>query len=44
VADVNASIHAGRQGWMPAWDDRLSLADRKILTAYLLDHAEGAPQ
>ena len=44
MVDINASVHAGRQGWMPAWEDRLSLADRKILTAYLLDQGEGAFQ
>ena len=29
------STAAGR-GWMPAWEDRLSLADRKILAVYVL--------
>ena len=37
------TIHDGRQGWMPTWEDRLSLVDRKILTLYLLDlHEEGS--
>ncbi len=38
--DIDAiykSIHAGRQGEMPAWEHRLSPVDRKTLTAYLLD-------
>ena len=30
-----ATILHGRQGWMPAWEGRLSLADRKILTLYI---------
>ncbi len=30
-----ATIWNGRQGWMPAWEDRLSDAERKILTVHL---------
>jgi cytochrome c oxidase cbb3-type subunit 3 len=30
-----ASIWEGRQGWMPAWEGRLSQTERKILTVYL---------
>jgi cytochrome c oxidase cbb3-type subunit III len=29
------TVHDGRQGWMPAWEDRMSVADRKIMTLYL---------
>ena len=29
------TVHDGRQGWMPAWEERMSLADRKIMTLYL---------
>lgn len=29
------TIWEGRQGWMPAWEDRLSLTERKILAVYL---------
>ncbi len=29
------TVYNGRQGWMPAWEGRISLADRKILTLYL---------
>jgi cytochrome c oxidase cbb3-type subunit 3 len=29
------TVHDGRQGWMPAWEGRMSLADRKIMTLYL---------
>jgi cytochrome c oxidase cbb3-type subunit 3 len=36
------TVHDGRQGWMPAWEDRMSLADRKILTIYLRELASGA--
>ena len=37
------TIHDGRQGWMPAWEDRLSLAERKILTIHTQD-LDGAPR
>ena len=30
----------GRRGWMPAWEDRLSLADRKLLAVHLQTLAE----
>ena len=33
------TIWGGRMGWMPAWEDRLTLEDRKILTLYLQDLA-----
>ncbi len=36
------TVHNGRQGWMPAWEDRMSLADRKILTLYLQQLAQKA--
>jgi cytochrome c oxidase cbb3-type subunit 3 len=36
------TVHDGRQGWMPSWEDRMSLADRKIMTLYLQQLAEGA--
>lgn len=29
------TVHDGRQGWMPAWEARMSLADRKIMTLYI---------
>ncbi len=29
------TIWSGRQGWMPSWEDRLSLTERKILAVYL---------
>lgn len=31
------TIYGGRQGWMPAWEDRLSEAERKMLTVYIQD-------
>ena len=31
------TVSGGRQGQMPAWGDRLNDADRKLLTAYVLD-------
>ncbi|MBT2187186.1 cytochrome-c oxidase, cbb3-type subunit III [Sphingobium nicotianae] len=34
---IYTSIYGGRQGVMPAWGQRLSAVDRKILTAYVLD-------
>ncbi len=38
------TIWGGRQGWMPAWEDRLTVADRKILTIYLQDIARETAQ
>lgn len=38
------TVHDGRQGWMPAWEDRLSLAERKILAAHIQELAEGGPR
>lgn len=35
AATVRQTIWGGRQGWMPAWDGRLTEVDRKILTTYL---------
>ena len=26
------TVHDGRQGWMPSWEDRMSLAERKIVS------------
>lgn len=31
------TIYGGRRGWMPAWEDRLSEAERKMLTVYVQD-------
>jgi cytochrome c oxidase cbb3-type subunit 3 len=39
-ATLFETIHDGRRGWMPAWEDRLSLVDRKILVAYLHELSE----
>ncbi|WP_226781987.1 cytochrome-c oxidase, cbb3-type subunit III [Oceaniglobus trochenteri] len=36
------TINAGRQGWMPAWEDRLTVADRMMLTLYIQDMAHEA--
>ena len=33
------SIWSGRQGWMPDWEDRLTAAERRILTLYVLELA-----
>ncbi len=38
-ASMFQTVWGGRQGWMPAWEDRLSLTERKILTVYLQDLA-----
>ena len=34
---ILTSVWSGRQGQMPSWEGRLSAADRKILTLYVLD-------
>ena len=36
-----ATIHDGRQGWMPHWEGRLTEAERKMLAVYLLDVLPG---
>ncbi len=41
---VYDSIWNGRQGWMPAWEGRLSETERKILTVYLTDLRQEAAQ
>lgn len=38
------TVHDGRKGWMPAWEDRLSEVERKLLTAYLLELGGEASQ
>lgn len=39
---VHETLWKGRQGWMPSWDQRLTLAERKILTVYIL--AKSGPE
>lgn len=39
---VYATIHGGRQGHMPAWEDRLSPAEIRMLTLYIDSHRDGA--
>lgn len=34
---IYSTIYNGRQGWMPAWDNRLSPLERRILVLYLFD-------
>lgn len=34
---IRTTLRFGRQGQMPAWEDRLSEAERKILTLYVLN-------
>lgn len=36
------TIHNGRQGWMPAWEGRLTTAERMMLTLYIQDLGEEA--
>lgn len=36
-ASMFATIHDGRQGWMPAWEDRLTAAERMMLALYIQD-------
>ena len=40
---VHETLWKGRQGWMPGWDQRLTLAERKILTVYILAKAGVQP-
>ncbi|WP_291733498.1 cytochrome-c oxidase, cbb3-type subunit III [Leisingera sp. F5] len=41
--DIRRSVYYGRQGVMPAWEGRLSDAQIRMLTLYLLWNAEDAP-
>lgn len=43
-AAMFTTIHDGRQGWMPAWEDRLSETDRKILAIYLQELGREEPR
>jgi cytochrome c oxidase cbb3-type subunit 3 len=38
------TIWAGRQGWMPSWEGRLSLTERKILSVYVQHLGQEAMQ
>jgi len=40
---IYRTVWGGRQGHMPSWEQRLSEAERKALTLYLLDLGQGAP-
>jgi len=40
---VYRTVWGGRAGHMPAWESLLSVADRKILTLYILDRKREAP-
>ncbi|MEZ5933287.1 MAG: cytochrome-c oxidase, cbb3-type subunit III [Alphaproteobacteria bacterium] len=40
---IYSTVWNGHQGQMPAWENRLSTVDQKILTLYVLDLAEAAP-
>ncbi len=35
-ASLQKTLWGGRQGWMPSWDERLTVSERKILTVYLM--------
>jgi cytochrome c oxidase cbb3-type subunit 3 len=39
---IYETVYGGRQGFMPAWEPRLTDVDRKILTLYLLDLGRGS--
>lgn len=43
VQSIETSIYAGRQGYMPHWEQRLSVTQRKILALYVLSLA-GSPK
>ena len=37
VATIITSVHAGRQGHMPTWDERLTKAEMRTLALYVHD-------
>jgi cytochrome c oxidase cbb3-type subunit 3 len=40
---IIASIHGGRQGHMPTWDERLTPTEIKVLALYVNDIGQGKP-
>ena len=40
-ASLFQTVYGGRHGWMPSWEGRLGLAERKILTIHIQDLGEG---
>ena len=42
LQSIATTIWGGRQGRMPAWEDRLSPLDRKILALYVVDQGHNA--
>ncbi len=44
MASIDETLRNGRQGVMPFWEQRLSDADRKVLTLYIRDLAHEASQ
>ncbi|GJL91196.1 cytochrome-c oxidase, cbb3-type subunit III [Hyphococcus sp.] len=44
TASIEETLRNGRQGVMPNWDERLSIADRKVLTLYIRELTREAPQ
>jgi cytochrome c oxidase cbb3-type subunit 3 len=40
VQSIQTTVFAGRQGYMPHWEDRLSATERKILALYVLSLSE----
>jgi len=43
-ASMFDTIWHGRQGWMPAWEDRMTETERKILTVHIQQLGRGAAQ
>jgi len=40
---IYQTIHGGRQGHMPTWENRLTETERRILALYVIDLGRGAP-
>lgn len=41
--DIIASVHGGRQGHMPTWDERLTVAEIRLLSLYVHDLGVQSP-
>lgn len=39
-----ATVNSGRRGWMPAWEDRMPVSDRMMLTVYLQELGSEKPE
>ncbi|OED36437.1 cytochrome-c oxidase, cbb3-type subunit III [Chromatiales bacterium (ex Bugula neritina AB1)] len=44
LESLQATVRHGRKGFMPSWDERLSVTERKVLSLYILSLNQGSHQ